>query len=978
MALIKFTDLISDIDKFTLSVDEVQKKTEKMFETWKSGKVTMSGYQEMMQEIANSNKVLTDKEKEYNAIKKKSIQLQKQAEKEAEKISALFDKERQVTEELIRVKKRQVKEEAKLIAEKKRIIELQKKEFKSDKELIELNNKLVHVRANLTKNTRENRQEYAKLTAEIVRNEKAIRSSDAQIGRFQRNVGNYTGAIKSFGASMGLVGGAFLLANGIKSSINKIKDFEKAISNLRAITGASGKDLEYLKNQALKLAASTGNSAVDIVEAFKLVASAKPELLSNVEALNKTTEAVITLSQASGMDLQESTVALTSIMNQFGAGADEATKYINVLGAGAKFGSGEIDFLSEAMVKAGSVSKSAGLSVETLTAAMELFAEKGVKAEIAGTGFKSLLVKMQSDTKNYTNGQFDLNKAIQNYQGIATDNVALVKTFGREYFNLAGILLTNKDRFYELEKQVTGTNTAIEQAAINMDNLSGDLEKAGGAWDAFVLSVNEGSGSISTSIREVVKFFTKLLTVLIKVNEGMTVYQGFLTQTADFRGEIDKFNKSLEKTLKYYQDIQTIDDGTFEGKKATDADKLAKKLEYLNAQLSNNQETLRKYEALAKKESTAKYDYQILLHKERIKIINENISGLSELTTVVNKETDANNDGNKTIKKQIELRKELLKLETAQNNFKAVGAGVGSEMKGTDVEAVEKEIKNIYEATKKTTDDLIKKDGTILGRLFGGGEKGEQAAQALNEVWAEFSQVYNQYLQQQIDKYDELINKREESIESVQKLLDAEIEHIEKVKEEGQAYDLSKKKALEDQLKNEQKYLAQSINEQKKAKQKAKNMAIAEANMNIAGAILQVWNQSGVWWVKLAQSIAMAAIGAVQLSTIKTQQFAEGTEYVELNGAPDGIDTVHAKLTKGEKVLSVEQSRQIPRWFKNDWIPDAVNYFINSKGQVIIKEDKKALKHLEGIERNTAKDKIYNEKGKLIKEIKGNHNIYYN
>ena len=45
---------------------------------------------------------------------------------------------------------------------------------------------------------------------------------------------------------------------------------------------------------------------------------------------------------------------------------------------------------------------------------MELFAEKGIKAETAGRGFKNILVDLQKDTKNYKNGVFDLNLAIEN------------------------------------------------------------------------------------------------------------------------------------------------------------------------------------------------------------------------------------------------------------------------------------------------------------------------------------------------------------------------------------------------------------------------------------------------------------------------------------------------------------------------------------------------------------------------------------
>jgi TP901 family phage tail tape measure protein len=312
------------------------------------------------------------------------------------------------------------------------------------------------------------------------------------------------------------------IVQGFKNALNTIKEFATGISQLKAITGASEDDLDYLKKKAMDLAAEYGKSAKEIVTAMKMVGSAKPELLENVSALTAVTEAVLTLAKASNMELSVATENLTTIMNQFGHGADQANKDINILAAGSKYGAVEVDYLGQAISKVGTVAKSAGLSLEQTTAAMELFGEKGIKAEIAGTGFKSVLVKLQADTKNYTNGIFDLNKAIDNNQSIAGDNIKLQEKFGKEFFNLAQILLQGKDRFSELTRQVTGTNVAFEQFDIATNNLQGDLDKAGGSWDKFVLGLDDGSGAITGVLRGVVNMFTSLLGTLDKINNGTT------------------------------------------------------------------------------------------------------------------------------------------------------------------------------------------------------------------------------------------------------------------------------------------------------------------------------------------------------------------------------------------------------------------------------------------------------------------------
>jgi len=974
MALVEWKNIIGDAQNLTNVINSLKTESKSLFDQWSKGSQTIAELQAGLEKVAVTNSRLKKVEDEYNDLQKKSIQLQKEAAKEADRLSKSLDKELQLSNELIASKQRQVKEEAKLQAAKKQIIELQKKESLSDKELIQLNQKLAMVRANLTRNTKENRIEYAKLTAEIQRNEKVIRQNDASIGRFQRNVGNYAGAFKSFGASLGIMGGAFILANGIKNSINKIKDFEKAISNLKAITGAAGKDLEYLKNQSLKLAAETGNSAIDIVEAFKLVASAKPELLSNVTALNDMTKAVITLSQASGMDLQTSTGALTSIMNQFGASADEANRYINVLGAGAKFGSGEIDYLSDAIVKSGTVFAATGGQIETLTAAMELFAEKGVKAEIAGTGFKSILVRMQSDVKNYTNGQFDLNKAMDNYKGIATNNVELAKTFGKEYFSLAGILLQNTDRFKELEKQVTGTNTALEQAAINMDNLSGDLDKAAGAWDAFVLSIQSDDGAITKVLRGIVSAITDILNGLIEINKFGKII------SSQSQTEAEKNIESFKEQIKYSDEsIKRRRIHLYLMKLEGDLINANKELEEKRQLRYTNEDRKKEYFQLKDK-----YD-QLEREKSLLIELGSNVGFLTTKEEIKIEKDKEENKGeeekNKTYKKGNDLLKErILTLKELSGPKKEdVQFAIKPEaVLGSEDKIIENEIAVRYSKLQKYIDQLTKGEGSLLSRLFGGGKNGEQAAQALTEVWGQFSQVYNEFLQKQIEKYDQLVDKSEERIDSIKDELNAELDRIAEVQASGQAYDKSRKEALENQLKAEQEYLTKNLAEQKKAKQKAQRMAQVEAGINLASAIMKIWAGGGNYWIKLAQSIAMAALGAVQISNISSAKYATGTEFLERGGNPSGTDTIPILADEGERILSKKQNKLIPRWFKNDLIPEAVNYFINGNGQVIVKEDKQALKHLAGIEANTSRDIIRDASGKVIQESKGNHVINYN
>lgn len=84
---------------------------------------------------------------------------------------------------------------------------------------------------------------------------------------------------------------------------------------------------------------TTEYSASQAAEALKLMASAKPELLNTADGLTTATHSALILAQAAGTTLPDATKTLALSLNQFGASANQADRYINVLAAGAKYGS---------------------------------------------------------------------------------------------------------------------------------------------------------------------------------------------------------------------------------------------------------------------------------------------------------------------------------------------------------------------------------------------------------------------------------------------------------------------------------------------------------------------------------------------------------------------------------------------------------------------------------------------------------------
>jgi len=479
--------------------------------------------------INNANNLLraSNSQKEY-------IENQKKVNEEANKTLVVWKEQNQLELALISTKKknelatestnRKLTEERLLLAQTNKLI---KQEALDRLGLTGAYDKLSRARAEAKVKLRdliiaegESSKAVKAATKEYEALDTKVRKADKAVGDFTKNVGNYptlTGlknTLKDLVGAFGVVTGAAAFTAVLADAYKTIKKFEQGVADLSAITGASGKDLDFLKNAAIDLGKTVAGGAIAVVEAYKLIAGAKPELLSNVKALNQVTEAAITLSQAAGMELPAAATALTDAMNQFGAGADQAQIFIDALANGAKFGSAEIPQLTEALLKFGAISRSANVNIKESAALVELLAENGLKGADAGTALRNVLLKLSAPDALPRKAQEELNglgismdklkdktipiqERLEMLKPLLKDNASIVKVFGVENATAAINVIEHTDRLKELTKQMGEVGTAEEQAGIRMDTVNGKTEQLKSTYDSLVLSIGEGSGAIS-------------------------------------------------------------------------------------------------------------------------------------------------------------------------------------------------------------------------------------------------------------------------------------------------------------------------------------------------------------------------------------------------------------------------------------------------------------------------------------------------
>lgn len=291
------------------------------------------------------------------------------------------------------------------------------------------------------------------------------------------------------------------VTSAIADNIQTARGFEKSMSQLSSLTGMVGKDLERLKEYAIELGASTTLSASQVANAFRMIGSQQPQLLSSGEALKNVTKQAITLSEAAGIELETAAQTLSTSINQMGGNSENAARYVNVLAAASQKGAGDIAWLGEAITKSGTTAKAVGTDYEELVANLEQLAKAGFDASTAGTALRSIIMNLEKQANNdFKPSIVGLTTAFENLGKANLSVVQYQQIAGKMFASQAMALADAASEARNMTEAITGTNIAEEQARINTENLDGALKSLSSAWEGLNLHINSSNGPITAFI----------------------------------------------------------------------------------------------------------------------------------------------------------------------------------------------------------------------------------------------------------------------------------------------------------------------------------------------------------------------------------------------------------------------------------------------------------------------------------------------
>ncbi|MFD4111623.1 phage tail tape measure protein [Streptomyces sp. NPDC058650] len=306
-------------------------------------------------------------------------------------------------------------------------------------------------------------------------------------------------------------------------SVAKFASFDQAMSNTAAATMATTAEQEKLGEAALDAGADTAYSANEAAAAEEELAKAG---LSVSEVIGGGLNASLALAAAGQLEVARSATVMATTLKQFKLPAEDAAHVSDLLAAGAGKAQGSVEDLANALKFVGPVANGLGLSLEETTGILALFAEQGIIGEQAGTSLRGVLSSLTSpsalaasEMKKYNVEIFDANGKMKSGAAVAQElhkafnglsdaerSQAMGRIFGNEQITAATILMRGGAKAVdEWTDSVNDSGFAAQQAAMRQDNLAGDIEKLGGAFDTALIKTGSGANDV---LRDMVQTIT--------------------------------------------------------------------------------------------------------------------------------------------------------------------------------------------------------------------------------------------------------------------------------------------------------------------------------------------------------------------------------------------------------------------------------------------------------------------------------------
>lgn len=310
------------------------------------------------------------------------------------------------------------------------------------------------------------------------------------------------------------------------AAVKTATDFEAGMSEVKAISGATGSEFDALRDKAIEMGAKTKFSASDSADAFKYMAMAGWDASQMMDGI----AGIMDLAAASGEDLATTSDIVTDALTAFGLQASDSAHFADVLAQASSKSNTNVGLMGETFKYVAPVAGALGYSIEDTAVAIGLMANSGIKGSQAGTALRSTITRLTKPVGEAKDAVEELGISITNADGtmkpLSQTMVELREKFaglteeqkaqyaamlaGQEGMSgLLAIVNASDEDFQKLTDEINNANGAAEDmASVMMDNTAGAVEQLKGALESAGILIGE---KLTPYIRKLAEWITGLV-----------------------------------------------------------------------------------------------------------------------------------------------------------------------------------------------------------------------------------------------------------------------------------------------------------------------------------------------------------------------------------------------------------------------------------------------------------------------------------
>ena len=377
-------------------------------------------------------------------------------------------------------------------------------------------------------------QQYDALQREIVDTENELKRLEteaknanfelAKIGEAGQVLQNVGGKISGAGEKL-LPVTAGITAIGT-AAVKTASDFDSAMSKVAAVSGATGDDLQALRDKAREMGSKTKFSASEAAEAMNYMAMAgwkTNDMLSGIDG-------IMNLAAASGEDLATTSDIVTDALTAFGLTAADSGHFADVLAAASSNANTNVSMLGESFKYCAPIAGALGFSCEDTAEALGLMANAGIKSTQSGTSMRSIMTALSGDVKFCSAAFGEMEIATSNSDGsmrslsdiLADCRVAFDQMSESEKASAAETLVG--------KNAMSGFLALMNAAPADIDKLSGAIANCDGTSLSMAETMQDNLAGqltiLKSQLEELAISFGEILMPVIR--EMITKIQGFV------------------------------------------------------------------------------------------------------------------------------------------------------------------------------------------------------------------------------------------------------------------------------------------------------------------------------------------------------------------------------------------------------------------------------------------------------------------